>query len=94
MYPIPELSLHVDKAISPFSIFGDESMLDLEQSISIDYCMRRNEFIINKLNSLAFEGKLYPIRPLEQLCGNNHCSIILNGSALLMGDIGKINSQY
>jgi len=85
MYPIPELPLNVDKAISSFSIFGEGSMLDLEQSNSTDYYKRRNEFI-NKLNSLIFGDKLYPINPLELLCGNNYCSIIRNGSALYFDD--------
>lgn len=107
MYPIPEMPLHVDKAISPFSIFGDKSMLDLEQSVSKGYYMRRNEFIINKLNSLAFGDKLYPIKSFERLCGNSYCSIIrkgsalyfddnhlsLTGAALLMGDIPRINNK-
>ncbi len=107
IYPIPELPLHVNKAISPFSIFSDESMLDLVKSISIDYYMRRNEFIINKLNSLAYGDKLYPIKPHERLCRNGYCSIIrngnalyfddnhlsLSGAALLIDDIQKINSK-
>ena len=86
LYPIPELPLHVNKAISPFSIFSDESMLDLVNSTSIDYYMRRNEFIINKLNSLAYGDKLYPIKPHERLCRNGYCSIIRNGNALYFDD--------
>lgn len=86
MYPIPEMPLHVNKAISPFSIFSDESMLDLEQSVSKSYYMRRNEFIINKLNSLVYGDKLYRIKPFERLCGESYCSIIHKGSALYFDD--------
>lgn len=69
--------------------------------------MKRNEFIINKLNSLAYGDKLYPIKPHERLCRNGYCSIIrngnalyfddnhvsLSGAALLIDDIPKINSK-
>jgi peptidoglycan/LPS O-acetylase OafA/YrhL len=86
LYPIPELPIHIEKAVSPFSVFGDRTILDLVRTTSSDYYFERNEYIINKLDSLPFGEKLHAIKPFELLCSSDFCPAVLNGEALYFDD--------
>lgn len=86
LYPIPELPVDIHKAITPFSVLGNTTMLDLERSISTQYYFRRNEFIIRKLDSLAFSEHLHAIKPFEIICDENFCPAVKGGTALYFDD--------
>ncbi|MFT5426881.1 MAG: hypothetical protein ACI9ZT_001828 [Gammaproteobacteria bacterium] len=86
LYPIPELPVHISKAVVPFSVFGNKTMLDLEKSTTSDYYLRRNSFILSKLDTLQYGKKLHAIKPFEILCDFNYCPAASNGKALYFDD--------
>jgi len=86
LYPIPELPVPIQKAIMPFSIVGNETMLDLARATKIDYYFKRNEFILARLNTLPFDESLHAIRPLEILCDGNYCPAVKDNKALYFDD--------
>lgn len=86
LYPIPELPVNIHKAITPFSVLGKTTMLDLDRSISAQYYFRRNEFIIKKLDSLPYSENLHAIKPFEILCSENYCPAVKGGTALYFDD--------
>ncbi len=86
LYPIPELPIHPEKAVSPFWVFSDRTMLDLERATDSDYYFRRNEFIISKLNSLPIGVDLHVIKPFDLLCDGEYCPVVRNGKALYSDD--------
>jgi peptidoglycan/LPS O-acetylase OafA/YrhL len=86
LYPIPELPTHIEKLITPDSIFNDTPRIDLHNTTTSDFYMNRNKFIIEKLNSLNFGKNLYAIKPFNVLCNNNYCPTIKNGKSLYFDD--------
>ncbi len=86
IYPIPELPMHINKAITPFSVFAQHSWLDLEKTLTSNYYMNRNKFIINKLNSLHYDNNLHAIKPFDILCTSQYCPAISKGEALYFDD--------
>ena len=86
LYPIPELPVHISKAVSPFSVFSEDTMLDLDKSTTADYYFRRNRFIIDRLDSLPYGDGLYAIRPFDILCDSDYCPAVANGKALYFDD--------
>ncbi len=85
-YPIPELPTHISKAVTPFSVFGYRTMLNLEKSTSKKYYFSRNGFILNKLNTLPYSDKLYAIKPFDILCDEEYCPAVRNKTALYFDD--------
>ena len=81
-YPVPELPFNIAKAVSPFSIFDDKTMLDLKNSTPVDYYYRRNAFILNKLDSLKYNKNLIAIKPFEVFCDEDFCPAVIDGKAL------------
>lgn len=86
LYPIPELPININKAIAPFSVLTDRHMLDLNKTTSIQYYLKRNEFILNKLDSLQYGKKLHAIKPVELICTEGFCPAIKNSKALYFDD--------
>ena len=86
LYPIPELPVNIHKAITPFSILGNTPMLDLDRAISAQYYLRRNEFIIRKLDSLSYSDHLHAIKPFEIICDGSFCPAVKGGNALYFDD--------
>jgi len=86
IYPIPELPAYISKGVIPFSIFGTKTMLDLEKTTSSDYYFSRNDFIINKLDSLPYGHNLHAIKPFEILCNSKHCPAVSDGKSLYFDD--------
>jgi len=86
LYPIPELPVHIRKAITPLTAFGDKPMFDLEKSTTSDYYFNRNDFIISKLDTLKYGHNLVAIKPFEILCGSQYCPAVADGKALYFDD--------
>ena len=86
LYPIPELPVHISKAVTPFSVFGQRTILDLEKSTTSVYYFSRNDFIIRKLDSLQYGNNLHAIKPFEILCSSEHCPATSEGKALYFDD--------
>lgn len=81
-YPIPEIPLHINNLLTPFSVFGGELRYDLEKTTPAAYYFERNKFILNKLNTLKYNDKLEAIKPFELLCSNQYCPAVSKGKAL------------
>ena len=86
LYPIPELPMDINKAIMPFSVLRNTTMLDLDRSISAQYYFSRNEFIIRKLDSLPYSENLHAIKPFEIICHESFCPAVQGGNALYFDD--------
>ena len=86
MYPIPELPIDIHKAVAPFTIFSNDTVLDLNKSSSVDYYKVRNEFILSKLDSLKYDNKLHAIKPLEIFCDDKYCPAVIDGRSLYYDD--------
>lgn len=86
MHPIPELPTHISKVTSPFSIFGDQTLLDLKKTTSMAYYFERHKFILSKLDSLKKSNRVKPIKIYELLCDTEGCPAILDGKALYFDD--------
>jgi len=86
IYPIPELPVHISKVINPFSIFSDQTMVNIEETTTKEYYFKRNNFILNRLNSLAYTNKLHAIKPFEILCNSDFCPAVSDGKALYFDD--------
>lgn len=86
LYPIPELPVHISKAVTPFSVFSKKSMLDLEKATTSEYYFSRNEFIIRKLDALHYGNNLHAIKPFDILCDSKYCPAASNGKALYFDD--------
>lgn len=86
LYPIPELPLHITKAVTQFSILGDQTVLNLQRSTPTDYYASRNKFILNKLDSLSFNDDLKAIKPFDILCDGEFCPAVHHDVALYFDD--------
>jgi len=85
IYPVPEIPVHIEKAVLPYSVFGNKTMLNLDKAIAAQYYFARNEFILNKLDSLSYGVGLYAIKPFDILC-DDYCPAVLDGQALYFDD--------
>jgi len=86
LYPVPEIPVEFRKAIMPFSIFSEGTMIDLEKAAPIGYYFKRQEYILKKLNSLNYGDNLVAVNPLNTFCGSEFCSAIKDGKALYIDD--------
>ncbi len=86
LYPIPELPTHITKAVTPFSMLGDQTMLDLTETTSSKYYFSRHSFILKKLDTLPYNNNLYAIKPFEILCDTKYCPAVINKTALYFDD--------
>jgi hypothetical protein len=86
LYPVPELPVDINKAVTSFSIFSDDRMIDLERSTSAEYYFKRNEFIITKLDALPYAENLHAIKPFEILCGGGYCPAVKDNNVLYFDD--------
>jgi len=86
LYPIPELPVHIKKAVTPFSILGSQTMLNLMDTTSSKYYLSRNNFILNKLDRLPYNSNLHAIKPFEILCNKEYCPAVANETALYFDD--------
>ncbi|THB68866.1 MAG: acyltransferase [Gammaproteobacteria bacterium] len=86
LYPIPELPIDIYKATAPFSIFSSKTTIDLKKSISIDDYLKRNRFILNKMDSLKPSNNLHKIQPLKIFCNESFCPAAINNKALYFDD--------
>jgi peptidoglycan/LPS O-acetylase OafA/YrhL len=84
--PIPELPLHISKAVKPFSIFGERSILDLNVSTPKEYYFERHAFILERLKTLAYNDKLIRIPVYDLLCNELGCPAVAENSALYFDD--------
>jgi hypothetical protein len=82
LYPIPELPMHIDKILTPYSIFSNARLLNPEQLVSEEEYFGRNAFIIDKLDSLPFGEKLHSIKPFDIFCKLKACSAVKNTKVL------------
>lgn len=85
MYPIPELPTHIERGVSAFSIFSDQTMLDLDTATSKTYYQARHEFVLEKLNSIELDN-VVPIRTYDYLCHDEGCPAVSGGEALYFDD--------
>jgi len=86
LYPIPELPIDIKTAASPFSIFGSQTMLDLNKSTPSSYFFERNKFILSKLNTLPYGENLHAIEPFKILCKQDYCPAVINETPLYFDD--------
>ena len=86
LYPIPELPISIQRAITPLSVFDGGMPIDLNKATSVDYYKKRNEFILDKLDSLEYGEKLHAIKPLKIFCDEVYCQAVKNGKALYFDD--------
>ena len=86
LYPIPELPEHIEKVVSPYSVFSDNPRFNLSQTTSANYYFERNDFILKKLNSLRYGHSLRAVHPFEVLCDSRGCPAISSGRSLYFDD--------
>ena len=86
LYPIPELPAHISKLATPFSIFNNEPLVNLQETTSQQYYLERNAYILEKLDSLPQHANLIAIKPFDALCRSNHCPAAIDGQALYFDD--------
>lgn len=86
VYPVPELPVDIRKAVTPFSIFDEKPIVDLEHMTTTAYFQDRNAFILKKLDMLPYGEKLHAIKPAEILCSNGYCPAVKHGQALYFDD--------
>jgi peptidoglycan/LPS O-acetylase OafA/YrhL len=85
-YPIPELPAHISTILTPFSIFGGGLRFDLENTTPADYYFVRNQYILEKLDSLTYNETLIAVKPFEILCHTTHCPAVSDGKSLYFDD--------
>lgn len=86
LYPIPELPIHISKAITPLFPFSSKTMLDLQHATPVNYYFLRNKFILEKLDSLPYGEQLHSVKPFQALCGESFCPAVKNNAALYFDD--------
>jgi len=85
LYPIPELSRHINKIVYPFSIF-DEFPRNLDRAGELSYYDERNKNVIPNLNVIAKRYGAKAIKPKEILCDNQFCTVIHNNKIIYFDD--------
>ena len=86
LYPIPELPAHIGKLATPFSIFNKGPLINLRETTTREYYLKRNAYILDKFDSLSQHSNLIAIKPFESLCSSNHCPAVVDGQALYFDD--------
>lgn len=86
IYPMPELPLHVEKAVFPKVAFADETLLPVERTTTADYYHQRNQYILQKLDSLPYSAQLVAIKPFDIFCHDGYCPAVRDGKALYFDD--------
>lgn len=84
--PIPELPMHIGRGVTPFSIYGDRTLLDLTTATSKEYYDQRHEFILNRLQSLPANENLTRISVYDLLCHEKGCPAVIQDSAIYFDD--------
>ena len=82
VYPIPELPMEINKGVHPFSIFNDETVLDLEVSTTKSYYLKRHEYILKKFNALEKKASLIPVDVYKILCSQDGCPAVIDSEKL------------
>jgi len=86
LYPVPELPMNIAKAVTPFSVFNQKTMFDLQKITTAGYYFKRNKFILDKLDTLAYGDQLHAVKPFDILCSINNCPAIIQGKSLYFDD--------
>ncbi len=86
LYPIPELPVHIRTAVMPFSVFGKTPLFDLEKATRANSYFYKNEFVIQKLDSLPYGENLRSVKPFEVLCNGLFCPAVKENHALYFDD--------
>ena len=84
--PVPELPIHISKAVTPWSIFSDKTMLDIDTSTSKNYFEERHKVVLDKLESLTPHENLIRLSVYDALCNELGCPAAKNGRALYFDD--------
>ncbi|MBT1064840.1 acyltransferase [Bowmanella sp. Y26] len=85
-YPIPELPHHINKLITPRSIWSDEFSIELDKALTLEEHQHKNVILLEKMNSLPFSERLIAIDPSEIFCDAIYCSAAMNGNVLYFDD--------
>ena len=67
-------------------MFSSELPYDLIKTTPSEYYFARNQYILDKLNTLTFNDKLVAIKPYDILCKNGYCPAVANGKSLYFDD--------
>ena len=86
VYPVPELPLSIVKLSSPLSIFSNQTLLDVNNTLPRSYYDQRNAYILDKLDSLPFSDKLVAVKPASVLCDEQHCAAVKHDKAMYFDD--------
>ncbi len=86
LFPIPEMPDEMINMLSPFSVFSDELPYDLIKTTPTEYYLTRNQYILDKLNTLTFNEKLVALKPYDILCNNGYCPAVADGKSLYFDD--------
>lgn len=86
LYPIPELPIHISKAVMQISVLDRRTMIDLEHATDADYYNNRNQFILSKLDDLHLTKRLYAIKPFDIICDGQYCPAVKDGKAYYFDD--------
>ena len=86
IYPIPELPLHVEKAVFPKVAFAAETLLPVERTTTAEYYRQRHQYILQKLDSLPYSARLIAIKPFDIFCRDGYCPAVRDGKALYFDD--------
>jgi peptidoglycan/LPS O-acetylase OafA/YrhL len=85
--PIPELPMHIGKAVLTYSIFGGGRILDdLTLATSKEYYLKRHKFILERLDALSYNDKLIRIPVYDLICSDLGCPAVIENSALYFDD--------
>jgi hypothetical protein len=72
--------------LTPFSIFGGGLRYNLHNTTTADYYYIRNQYILEKLDSLTYNEQLIAIKPFEILCHTSHCPAVNDSKSLYFDD--------
>lgn len=86
IYPMPELPTHVVKAMTPFTIFDDEPMLDTRKTTPESWYKARNREALQQLATLPYGARLHAIQPESIFCEDGYCPATKDGTALYFDD--------
>lgn len=86
LFPIPEIPEEMVNMLSPFSLFNDELPYDLIKTTPSEYYFARNQYILDKLNTLTFNNQLVAIKPHDILCKEGYCPAVAFGKSLYFDD--------
>ncbi len=86
LYPVPEIPVEFRRMVTPFSIFSQASMMDLEQTVPLAYYQLRQAEVLTHLNALPWGENLIAVNPLPAFCDQQFCSAMREGKALYIDD--------